>query len=509
MPSPPVESVDLLDLKLLPAWVKESPQSSSYAQYAEDEREQTQQRAQRALEIGREHRKNRRTRGRDPSRPERRQLSDTKRGEPPRGHDAERRKFEARDRGSQNRRHPPRPPIRRDDDRQKAFEAVARQLAVRFLPQPRVLENVNEQIKSNTVAYSIFSLARLFLEKPERYNVRLTPKAGFSLYRLGENGVLSADRQFLESNAFRFAEEDYYKREVKQLEPIKGNFLGVARCRLSGVLLGPTNYHGYQPKLRTIYEQRFSRRMSFPEYQRQVEIVNDPALIEQWKEEARNVTTFSTLREESTLTFGNLAETERHFRQNYLAGLVQNAGETIIDGISSRQMPDRVLRRLIEDTWSHETRSPSQMMQELAKSFRESGLHIFRQRRGMLFVSPIRVRPFAHDQTGVSPQVRGILEMLTQSPHASRKELADKLLSDVPSEEVESRKLALASDLHWLIREGYVIEFNDGSLDLPRAKVPNSKTCPERKPNGLQHSEKSETSKPEQSGSGIPLEIGN
>jgi hypothetical protein len=31
--------------------------------------------------------------------------------------------------------------------------------------------------------------------------------------------------------------------------------------------------------------------------------------------------------------------------------------------------------------------------------------------------------------------------------------------------------LALASDLHWLVGEGYVIEFNDGSLDLPRTKA--------------------------------------
>ena len=32
--------------------------------------------------------------------------------------------------------------------------------------------------------------------------------------------------------------------------------------------------------------------------------------------------------------------------------------------------------------------------------------------------------------------------------------------------------MALASDLRWLISEGHVIEFNDGSLDLPRVKVP-------------------------------------
>ncbi len=30
--------------------------------------------------------------------------------------------------------------------------------------------------------------------------------------------------------------------------------------------------------------------------------------------------------------------------------------------------------------------------------------------------------------------------------------------------------MTLVNDLHWLVREGYVIEFNDGSLDLPRAK---------------------------------------
>jgi hypothetical protein len=38
--------------------------------------------------------------------------------------------------------------------------------------------------------------------------------------------------------------------------------------------------------------------------------------------------------------------------------------------------------------------------------------------------------------------------------------------------DLEKAKMTLASDLHWLIREGYVIEFNDGSLDLPRTKPP-------------------------------------
>jgi hypothetical protein len=38
--------------------------------------------------------------------------------------------------------------------------------------------------------------------------------------------------------------------------------------------------------------------------------------------------------------------------------------------------------------------------------------------------------------------------------------------------DLEKAKMTLAPELHWLIREGYVIEFNDGSLDLPRTKPP-------------------------------------
>jgi hypothetical protein len=111
------------------------------------------------------------------------------------------------------------------------------------------------------------------------------------------------------------------------------------------------------------------------------------------------------------------------------------------------------------------------MMQELAGRFRGAGLQIFRHRKGMLFVSPIRLK--AIDETAVSDSVRQILETLKTSPRINRKELAEKFIRpDTEVAEAEKTKLALASDLHWMIREGYVIEFNDGSLDLPRAKPP-------------------------------------
>jgi hypothetical protein len=449
-------SADLLDLKLLPAWVKEPAERKSYEHYTGEE-EGGRRRGRRegggkrsTLNVQRPTFKAGKVDSRQPNKVGRDRR-------------ARRGKESGRDRHEQDRHR---------EDRAKVSQRIAPpEIAIRFLPRTPVFDNVVAQIKSGSVAYSLFHLARLFLEKPERYDVRLTAKAESPLYQLGENSAVSLDRQFLEQNAFRLAQQDFYKIDISQGEPIKGNFISVARDPLSGTLLGPTNHHAYQPRLRTLYEQRFSRRMSFVDYQRQIEIVNDPALVERWKEEAQRVTTYTTLREESPLAFSSVTEAERHFRSNYLPGLARSLEELTIGGVQSRRLPDRTINRAVEDAWAREVRSPSNMMQELAGRFRQAGLNIFRHRRGMLFLSPIRVRALVHEHAGVSPLVNAILEALTATPGINRKELAEKLIVDPVGEEAEAHKLALASDLHWLISEGHIIEFNDGSLDLPRGKT--------------------------------------
>jgi hypothetical protein len=467
MTSSPVEPADLLDLKLLPAWVKEPVEAKRYADAEGDD---------------------------DPGRPARhRGGTPTRRGSrstltshksragvqrpitKASKHDAARLRSEPNQhwaRRGRNKAH-------RGADEHPPVTRTPLQITIRFLPYSPAFENVVTQIKSGSVAYSLYALARLFLEKPERYEVRLTAKAESPLYRLGD-GALSLNQELLERNAFRFAQSDFYRVDTTESDPIKGNFSNVARCRLSGMLLGPTNHHNYQLQLRSLYEQRFSRRMSFADYQRQIEIVNDAALIERWKEEARKVVTYTTSREEVPLTFSSAAEAERHFRSHYLEGLIESSEEVTVGGVLSRRLPDKILNRAVEDAWVRETRSPSGMMQELAGRFRQNGLHVFRHRRGMLFVSPIRTRAFVYEQAGVSPSVNAILEALSGTAVINRKQLFEKLIGDVTTEGAKPNKLALASDLRWLINEGYVIEFNDGSLDLPRGKAkPREAVAPE------------------------------
>ena len=463
--SAPTTPADLLDLKMMPAWVNEPAGTNEYADHSgEDDRPLFERRGPRP-DRGRDQR----PRGRKPGgdRDGRRDGGERRDGGAQRGNRGPR--GDRRPRDGQRPQHGPR------EQRSPQEMAPLPQVTVRFLPHAPAFESVIAQIKSGALAYSVFALARLFLEKPERYDVRLTAAEGASLFQLGENGAVAADRRILESNAFAASKDDFYAIEVTQTEPLKGNFSNVARDRISGTLLGPTNHHSYQPQLRNLYEQRYSRRMSFQDFQRQIEIVSDPAVVEEWKEQARSVTTYTTKGIEPPVTFNSVADAERHFRQTHLPTLVREAQEMTIGGVVSRSLPDRGLGRVIEDAWVAETRSPSKMMQELAGGLRQAGLNIFRHRRGMLYVSPIRTRTFGHERTGVSTSVNSILEKLTETPAINRKQLLEKFTPEGADDlEIGRLKMTLASDLRWLISEGYLIEFNDGTLDLPRAKAPAS-----------------------------------
>lgn len=279
---------------------------------------------------------------------------------------------------------------------------------------------------------------------------------------------MSFDRITLERAAFRNLRAEYYREDVVQGEPLKGNFTNVARTRTTGTLLGPTNHHGYQPALRKFYEERYSRRMSFQEFvQREVEVVTDEQTIAQWKENARSTTTFVTLKEEEPITFKSAAEAEEHFKKTYLPGLLKSGTTLECSGQASRSITDRGIANAIRDAWEKERAFPAQLVNHLRPYLLEAGLHFFKHRKRVLYISA--VKPARHS-TGhaLTENVAAIIKTIESSPRCTRRDLAAKILGenhDAP--EMLEQKAALARDLHYLIHAGHVIEFHDGILDLP------------------------------------------
>jgi hypothetical protein len=456
------------DLKFLPDWLKESPAPNRYADYQGE-----------GADRPRRDRDDRGARGPRPERrgppPTRREGGPGPRSDRPPG-DRPRGARPGGDRPGGGRRDD-----RRHDDRpqREAPRPAPAALRVEILPEPIAAAGIARQIKTSGRAYAVFGTSKLFLERPERHRVRLTSgDAAVPLFQIGD-GPISFDRALVERNAFSDARAEYYTEETVQGEPIKGNFSNVARARATGAFLGPTNHHGYQPALRRLYEERFSRRMSFQEFQQtEVVVVTDEQAVADWKEQARSTTTYTTTKEAEPIVFKTLFDTEQHFRKHYLPGIVKSDQTLQCSGQAARTGDDRHVGAAVREAWEAESRFPQQIVNGLRPFLMDAGLHFFKHRKRILFVSA--TKPQRHPAGQVfSDGITAILQTVEASPRIKRPDLATKILGgpeDTP--EATARKAQLAADLHYLIHEGQVIEFSDGALELPLA--PLDKPAPER-----------------------------
>jgi hypothetical protein len=415
-------------------------------------------------------------------------------------------------------------------------------VTIEFFPDEGCTASIARQIKSTHRAYSLFDLARMFLARPERHRLKISTKnVAEPLHQTGEDGPIALDKAMVERAAFPLMRDKFYVEITEHREAPKGNFSNVARCRANGVLLGPTNYHGYQPALRKLYEERFSRRMSFAEFQHEeIEVVSDPALVEQWKQNASSITVYrlkpaeapkeekkelepaaetapaveaaaepaaeaapaaenaesavsepaaeaapEAPKEEEVASepeaeakaepvyegpvFASLNEVERHFRENYLPRLIRTASAIHISGTTSRSIPDRGIAAAVRQAWEGERGFPGQMMHQLRQHFSRQGLHVFKHRKRMQFVSLIR--PFPMEDGSLSPSVAEILRVIQENQNCNRVSLAASILGTDEAAIDPAKKSTLATDLHWLIETGRVIEFSDGKLELPVVPV--------------------------------------
>ena len=360
-------------------------------------------------------------------------------------------------------------------------EVEAAPVQIDFLPEERAFSKIIQQIKQGHVAYPLFGLARMFLERPERHRIRVRSLDNHTMiYQFGDHGAVAMDPAALERNAFAEKKDEYYETQIIEKEPIRGSFSSVARCTLTGKLLGPTNYHAFQPTLRALYEQRFNRRMSFEDYRRTIEITGDPQIVEQWKEEARKAVIFRTKDEQNPVIFESLSAVEQHFRTHYLPSLIRPCLATELSGETARHLPDRGIIAAIRKARDRENRFPAQIAGSLRHGLNQAGLHVFKHKKRILYISTVRPQLFDQNQASVSSSLSSILCAIRSFPKISRKQLAEKILSKLgstaPSDEASAEhqhaKTALVTDLIWLAKAGHVIEFADGTLDLPLPPKP-------------------------------------
>jgi len=461
------------DLRLVPDWMKEEEPKNRYADYKGESPRDRRGKGPQQRGPRRDSRdsRDRKSGGGGPR--DRQKHGDRDRREP-RG----RREGGPRDARDSGHRGGPR---QRDAQgpRQPRQPLVIEGLQFDFMPEPRGMEGIRTKVLESKLAYPLFALAKMFLEQVERCRIKLHAQAPLeTLYQIGQEGEVALQKSLLERPAFEAHKAELYEEIRIEADEIKGNFQNVARCRASGTLLGPTNYHGYQPALRHLYEARFSRRMSFSDFQQQIEVVSDLELVEKWKEDAKVSIQYKPRDGEDAPALKTLADVLADFRTRHFDRLVRSTPSASFAGTLVPKMADRHLARAILDARYEFSKFPLRMANHLRSGFQQQGGHVFKHKKRVLFASVHRPVPFTGDPNSLAPGAKAILDLVREEPMCDRKRLLAKCApeSQAPNADADTihqAKARLAADLHWLIQAGHIIEFHDSKFDLPVLRKPD------------------------------------
>ncbi|MEO6054380.1 MAG: hypothetical protein ABIP97_10230 [Chthoniobacterales bacterium] len=451
MNTEPSSSPDLsgIDLSFAPAWAKESEPSKQIARLV-------------ARHGGREER---------PERPERR-GGEQRRSDRPQG-----RRPEGRNRPSQ--RDNNRPP------REARPEPIAPLSGweIKFLPHPNGIEGLARQIKAASKTYPLFDLARLVLEKSERYRVEFKPASSSAptLFQLQSDGSVWMKESEALSHALAQQVDAFYRRERITVDPPKGSYSFVAVCGMSGTVLGPPNYHDFQDKIRKLHSEKF-KNVPFDQYKSRIRNERDEALVEKWKEEqsARDVFyPVNTPEGEEPLKLESLAAVEAHFRKHHAStAIVPVTDRILVPGPAAMNDSAPAALLLTRGNCDELIRFPLPLAHILGEQLAAKGLQVFKTHDNITCVGVARPRYLDRQATPVSDRLEAILGYLEAHASTPRTEQWKALteLYPLPNEGPDTREAAMATDLLWLLHEGHVIDYAGRGLEVTHRRGQNTVT---------------------------------
>jgi len=377
-----------------------------------------------------------------------------------------------------DRRGPPRRDDRRDDrsrkprpergdrssDRRREPRESIKELplSVSFLPEQKRLASLVRQIHHSRRAYPLMDLANLLIHDEEGYLVKIEANKDapdFQLFQCKRCKAVAASEEMIIQHIMSKHLTDFYDKEEIVTDPPAGNFPGVARCRKSGILLGPPNHHSYAAKLAEIHQSRFAR-LSLEEYKHNIEIVKDEELVEQWKEESRKKTIYK-LKSAPEAEPIDLKKAKINFSKK-VPNLYEATQRAVVPAKVAQSLDDRNIVHAIRQVWSKESRFPLSMSFAMRAAFRHMHLYMFKAGK-INFVTHIKAFPIKPEDT--IDNIAEVLVFLKNHPGSTRPQLLETLHPSLDPKSEEAK--AALQPLGWLIERGHIIEFFNGTLSLP------------------------------------------
>lgn len=397
----------------------------------------------------------------------------------------------------------------RQGDAQRDFRPAAPvppSVNVTFYPEEAPLKALVKALKASKRTYELFEIARLLLEKPERSSATLAHKQNnpdgkpSPLYQcIADEAVFLTETEALQ-HACKTSLEKFYKIEEVEVEAPKGNFPVVHRCGITQKLIAPPNYHRYA-QLLAEHQAKNLPNMTLPAIQARIESIKEADVIAQWVESMKKIARYTLLSptEGQPSTFDGPDAAMAHLAQNFKAQLIKPQPQVRLSGKQVETLPSGEIKRSIEVSRAMQMKFPLETANSLRGRIRRIGFNIYKRgTKGVSYLCAVKRRFRTEGQT-FAPEVQRVLEFIEKTPNITDADLPKQLLgitvpvptpakdlvaegeATVPaapaatlSPEEDTALRQMRQTLHWLIEQGYVIQYGNGVLFVPPPRPANA-----------------------------------
>lgn len=381
---------------------------------------------------------------------------------------------------------------------------------VRFLPEQNKLSAIARKIHSTKQAYPLADLATLVLSSPDSCYVKIESghdKEAIPLYQCKHCRAVGLNRDDMLAHVSDVHLDDFFEKESIDVDAPTGVYNCVAKCGLSGTIIGPPNHHSYNQRLKEIHAAKYPN-MSLEEYRQKIITVKDEETIGKWKEESTHQVIYRLKSETDKQAVKSSEKPENKSVEQSVEKPVDDAAvdaqeelpaETSVENdvvtmdkneaskycsteiapklivrtkVASlpmdiaRNLKDPGLQLVFRAAWRRENKFPRSLLLALRAALKHMQLHIFKVGANEFYVTSVKPLPLNSEYTVA--EITEVLSFLKDKPNCRRADLIAGLRPDHAVDSPEAEKVF--TQLHWLIARGHIIEFFDGRLSVAGAR---------------------------------------
>ncbi len=389
--------------------------------------------------------------------------------------------------------------FRRQDSSERRPYIEMPPVQVRFLPEQNKLSAIARKIHSTKRAYPLAQLAGLVLSSPDSCYLKIESghdKEAVPLYQCKQCRAVGLNRDEMLSHVADEHLGDFFDKESIEIDAPSGVYVCVAKCGLSGIIIGPPNHHSYNQRVKEIRDAKYPN-MSMDDYRQKIVTVKDEETIEKWREEATHQLIYRLKSKETSNDKAKPAEPEEVVEAvegaesaevvevAEVAEVVENDSATMDKHEADKYCISEIAPKLIVRTkvaslplsvakklkdpglelvcrvgLRRENKFPRSLLLALRAALKHMQLHVFKFGVNAYFVTSVKPAPLDSEYT--VDDISEVLVFLKDNQSCRRSDLIAGLRPDCAVDSPEAEKVF--TQLHWLVERGHIIEFFDGSL---------------------------------------------